>query len=67
MDPLATTRSLVSALLSGDRDEVIDMTEYLNEWLVRGGHLPTQAEMFEAIQTEMSYAAMRQLDLEINS
>lgn len=67
MDPLATTRSLISALLGGDHQEVIDMTEYLNEWLVKGGYLPTQTEMFEVIQTEMSYAAIRQLDLEINS
>lgn len=55
MDPLATTRELISALLSGDRDEVIDMTEYLNEWLKKGGYLPTQAEILEAIQIEVAY------------
>jgi hypothetical protein len=66
MDVTATIRQLIAALLEGDRDEVLNMTENLNEWLARGGYLSTQAEILEVIQVEVAYAGRYPLQPSVN-
>jgi len=47
MDPKATLRQVLQAMIDGDRTEARMGLQALHDWLRRDGHIPTKSDVAE--------------------